>query len=138
GVFEGTEQRVITEIRTKTPNYSYVDYYGSTLTAAGALSMFDGPTNVPAILETPRDVTLWPEPSPAVDGGTAEFIPEEHQMFLEDGSAVDFKGVFVFIDRNGIKYRSAPFDIGKIVNDSGANQYYAPVIDFKLSESLSA
>lgn len=139
GVNEGVSQLTILEIRRTTPNYSVVDYYGSTLVAAGALSTFDGVDSLPAVLDRPLAASITPNGTPAVSGAPADsYADPDYQMFLAADDAVDMKGVLVYIDRNGIKYRSDSFDLGTIENDSGVNQYYAPVFNLTLSENLTA
>lgn len=136
GVSEGTEQLTITEVKLYTPNYSALDYYGTTLVAAGGLSCFDGKESFPATLDTPLSATVAVtsvDPTAHPDN-LASFI---NQFWLLPGESVDFKGVLVHIDRNGVKYRSGEFDLGTVSNDSGDTHRYSLAFELELSETLA-
>lgn len=119
---EGVTQLVISEIRLNTPTHSSLPLFGSTLIASGGLSVFDGRQNLPAYIDAPITIVIDENESAVALQDSSPY----RKLGLKDNSAVELRAVFFAIDASGIKYRSAPFDLGIIHNETGANKYYEP------------
>lgn len=134
GLDTGLNAVVITEIRLRSREHSFIDHYGTLLCAAGGLHAFDGTLSFPAFIETPYALNIDPNETDYPIVRALINFP----LRLEGSggnTGVNFKGVLLATDRNGVTYRSAPFDMSRIENETGGVRAYYPEWTFFFRES---
>lgn len=115
---------VVNEIENGSPTYSWAEHRGTQLVASGIYSAFDGEISFEGVLRKPDALAVNASTTYGGAYNTAR-------------TSATLKAVFVYTDRNGVKYRSPSFLVEEATETSGgaSDATFSPQIDVTLHPS---